>query len=113
MKAKPLFSPEARSDVFDIQNYISFRLSNPPAARRTIKRIREFAAQLRDFPEMGTPLLHGDPTPYRYLLCGSYMRFYRYGRPCVYVDRIRYGRRDYMTLLFGCDLGAEEPDERE
>ena len=52
--------------------------------------------------------------PYRRrlpLVCGDYLAFYRVDGDTVYVDRILYGRRDYMALLFGDETGERDDDE--
>lgn len=41
---------------------------------------------------------------YRYIICGSYMVFHHYQEDTVYIDRVLYGRRDYMAILFGAQL---------
>ena len=58
---------------------------------------------LETFSELGAPLasILDIDTEYRYLVTGNYMTFYRVFQNEVYVDRILYGRRDYMRILFG------------
>ena len=101
--AEVVLSPLAKADMTEIGDYISGALHNPIAARRQIRRFRETILPLGDFPEMGTPLqAPGRQSPaYRYLVSGNYMIFYHLSGTSVLVDRILYGRRDYMTLLFG------------
>ena len=41
---------------------------------------------------------------YRYLICGNYMVFYRFRDRTVFIDRILYGGRDYLSILFGDEL---------
>ena len=58
---------------------------------------------------MGTILfLEESPIPYRYLLSGNYMSFYHIQGDSVIVDRVLYGRRDYLQILLG---DAFEEDE--
>ena len=59
---------------------------------------------------MGTALqINGKQNvPYRYLVCGSYLIFYHLSEDAVHIDRVLYGRRDYMALLFGDELEEEE-----
>lgn len=100
----------AKADMQEIGDYISQSLRNPNAAQQLIRRFRESITSLRSFPEMGTPLLSepSDRIPYRYIICGSYMIFYHFAAETVYVDRVLYGRRDYMALLFGNLISEEE-----
>ncbi len=47
---------------------------------------------------------------YRFLVSGNYLVFYRaYGKD-VYIDRVLYGRHDYMRILSG-DAQADEKDK--
>ena len=108
--AKIMISPLARADMREIADYIANELRNPEAARRLIQRFREAVSRLGSFPEMGSPLLAvgKQRVPYRYLVCGSYMIFYHLAAEGVLVDRVLYGRRDYMALLFGDQLEEED-----
>ena len=108
--AKVKISPLARADMREISDYISHELHNPSAALRMIQRFRETIRPLTDFPEMGAPLLAAGKqrTPYRFLICGSYMIFYHLSEDGVMVDRVLYGRRDYLALLFGDRLEESE-----
>lgn len=108
--AKLVISPLAQADMREIGDYISRELSNPNTALRLIRRFQDTMISLREYPEMGSPLLvSGKPNvPYRYLVCGSYLIFYHPGDDTVYIDRVLYGRRDYMALLFGGQLSEEE-----
>ena len=58
-------------------------------------------APLEDFAELGPALsslieVKGD---FRFLVTGSYLTFYRVSGAEVYIDRILYGRRDYLRDL--------------
>ena len=73
-----------------------------------MKRITFYLHTLEQFPEAGTSvLIPGSPAAYRYLVCGSYMVFYHIHIEEVMVDRILYGRRDYLSILFGEELTEE------
>ncbi len=99
----------AKDDLAEINEYISNSLQNPDAAKRMIKKIVNQLHMLERFPEMGAILLpQNAPVIYRYLVCGSYMAFYHITEHNVQVDRILYGRRNYLHILFGNILGDEE-----
>ena len=69
-----------------------------------MKRITSHLHTLEQFPEAGTSILiPGSPAAYRYLVCGSYLAFYTHNEEVI-VDRILYGRRDYLPSLFGEEL---------
>lgn len=107
--AKLIVSPLARADMREIGDYISQKLRNPDAALRLIRRLREAMLPLREFPESGSPLLAAGKqgAPYRYLVCGSYLIFYHTAGDAVHIDRVLYGRRDYMAILFSDQLEEE------
>ena len=102
-------SPLAQADIREIANYIEYRLQNPSAALNIIRRLRMAILSLGSYPEMGSPLLVSEKTdcPYRYLVCGSYMVFYHISNDAVRIDRVLYGRRDYLTILFSEDFSND------
>ena len=107
---KVKLSAAAKADLQETRHYISSVLSNPSASRQTLKRIATQLHTLEQFPEAGTPiLLPGSPVAYRYLVCGSYMAFYHIRNQEVIVDRVLYGKRDYLSILFGDQLGEDLP----
>ena len=103
MKHKVYYAPEAQNDLGEIQEYIESELCDPEAAIGVIFRILDEADKLKDFPDMGIPLSRTIQieTDYRYLISGNYMIFYRHLGDAVYVDRVLYGRRNYLRVLFG------------
>lgn len=109
MKNNIHYSAESRRDLDDIWDYIVSELQNRVAAERVVNRILDAVDRLENFAEMGTLLssvadVSGD---YRFLVSGSYMIFYRVNGRDVYIDRILYGRRDFIRVLFR-DMSAEE-----
>jgi addiction module RelE/StbE family toxin len=97
------YSPEADKDLSDIEDYISDELQNPASARKTVVMIANRIGDLRQFPELGASLsgIVDFDCDYRYLVCGSYLAFYRIEDKSVFIDRILYGKRDYIAILFG------------
>lgn len=112
MKNKIHYSPESRRDLDDIWDYIVSELQNRSAAEHVINRIMDAVDHLKNFAEMGTPLssIADAGTDYRFLVSGNYMVFYRVQGSDVYIDRVLYGRSDYMSILFQ-DLLQEEITE--
>ena len=102
MKNRIHYSPESRHDLDDIWDYIVSELQNRSAAEHVINRIMDTVDHLKNFAEMGTPLssIADVGTGYRFLVSGNYMVFYRVQDSDVYIDRVLYGRRDYMSVLF-------------
>ena len=67
---------------------------------------------LCDHALIGTPLssIADVDSNYRFLISGSDMVFYRANGNDIYIDRVLYGRRDYMRVLFE-DQICEETTE--
>ena len=101
---------------------MSFRIEYSPIAIRDLDRIyaevyeasqeKETAIQYtigimdqisekRAFPKSGSPLYYeGSFTGYYFVVFKAYMAFYRVGEDRIFVDRIVYGKSDYMRTLF-------------
>ncbi len=111
MKYKIHYTKESRRDLDEIWDYISSELQNISAAERTVNRIMDAVDQLADFAEIGSPLssIADVNSDYRFLVTGNYLTFYRVQSSNVYVDRVLYGRRDYLRILFG-EVQDEEAD---
>ncbi|MCQ2491094.1 MAG: type II toxin-antitoxin system RelE/ParE family toxin [Ruminococcus sp.] len=99
---KIVYSPKARNDLDEIWTYISEKLLNPSAAEATVNGILDTIDTLQAQPEIGKPLYFSSDlfSGYRFLVYKNYLAFYRTSEDTVYIDRIIYGKRDYMRLLF-------------
>ena len=95
-------SPAAKEDIKRIRTYICEELGNKTSAKNVIDRMIDSMRQLEQFHMMGAALssVIEPETDYRFLVSGSYLIFYRIEKNCVYVDRILYGKRDYLKILF-------------
>ena len=93
---------EAQNDLRDIKTYMTEDLENPQAALAIVRRITKSIRMLREHAYIGAPLssIADNKEDYRFLVSGSYMVFYRVNGQDVYVDRVLYGRRDYLNVLF-------------
>ncbi|MDL2249702.1 type II toxin-antitoxin system RelE/ParE family toxin [Lachnospiraceae bacterium OttesenSCG-928-J05] len=102
MKNKLRYSPEALNDLDETWEYIMMELGNPNAAENVVSNIINSIDKLKDFAKMGTPLSiqNNIESDYRFLLSGNYMIFYRVSESNIYIDRILYGKRDYLHTLF-------------
>ena len=94
-------SLSAQNDLKEIKAYISEELGSPKAALNTVARMTKAISRLREHAYIGTSLASITPMgkDYRFLVCGSYMVFYRVTGKAVYVDRVIYGRRDYISII--------------
>lgn len=106
---KILYSRLASRDLEEIGDYIADDFKNPSAALSTVRKIQDAIDRLADNPLSGAPLSarYEDVGGYRYLVSGNYLTFYRATEEAVFIDRILYGRRDYISILFGDALKDE------
>ncbi len=95
-------SREASKDLIHIRDYIRDELSNPDAAVRVIRMLRQNIEKLSDSPEHGKPLDAILPvhTEFRVFLCEHYRIFYLFSNNKVEVVRILHTLQDYMRALF-------------
>ena len=95
-------SPDAQADLSELNLYIAEDPENPQAALSTVKKITKTLRFLQERALIGTPLSSAADvnSDYRYLVSGSYMIFYRVSGKDIFIDRVLYGRRDYMRILF-------------
>jgi plasmid stabilization system protein ParE len=89
-------------DLEEIGDYIADNLNSPKAALNTVNKIQDSIDNLSAFPLMGTSLssIVDIDTDYRFLICGNYLAFYRSFEDYVYIDRILYAGRDYLSIFF-------------
>jgi len=102
MKNNIYYSPEAQNDLDEIWEYIIFELCNPQAAENTVNKIMDTVDELENFSEIDALLssVTDIESDYRFVTIGNYMVFYRVNGQDVYIDRVLYGRRDYLRILF-------------
>lgn len=95
------YTPEARSDLKAIEQYIGDELSNPTAAKRIITGLLKSCSQLKEQPLLGIYLEKkiGRETDLYYLISGKHLIFYRVEADTVSVIRILDGRTNYLQVL--------------
>ena len=100
-KVKLHYSVKARRDLDAIWDYYIDEYQNVDSAVKIIDAITADIDQLADFPELGPPLssIADVDVGYRFLVTGDYLSFYRINGADISIDRILYGRRDYLSVL--------------
>ena len=97
------YTPEAISDLREIQRYIKSTLHNPTAALRISKAILATCSSLEEFPKMGVSIVSktGFETDLRMLVCEKWVVVYRIeaAQGVISIARVLDGRQDYMRLL--------------
>ncbi|MCL2820682.1 MAG: type II toxin-antitoxin system RelE/ParE family toxin [Oscillospiraceae bacterium] len=96
------YSPLSLLDLEQIGDYIENELMSPQAAFNTVNKIQDLIDKLSIFPLMGATLksIVNADIDYRVLVCDNYLAFYHTDEIVVYIDRILYGKRDYLAILF-------------
>lgn len=97
------YTVQARRDLDEIWDFYLDEYQNVDAALRIINRITDELDQLAAFPELGPPLssIADVVSDYRFLVTGNYLSFYRLDGDEISIDRILYGRREYLSILLG------------
>jgi len=96
------YSEPAENDLDNALEYISFELDNHRAAVELYRNVTAAIDRLCLFPESGAKVKHdSNSIGYRFVRCKNYLLFYHIENTTVKIDRILYGRMDYITLLFG------------
>lgn len=98
-----VFSPEAVEDLKETKRYIAEELCSEQAATKTVSQIMKNLRMLSAHPQMGPSLstVVDLDTDYRFLVCGKYIAFYKFGQREIRIIRVLYARRNYMQMLFG------------
>ena len=96
------FSPRALKDLDEIYDYIFIDKQNPIAAQNTVQGIKNSITELKTLDNIGVKVRFpgGLETPYHFIKYNNYLTFYRQIEKDVYIDRIIYGKRDYIKILF-------------
>ena len=72
----------------------------PDTANRYIEDFLKKVGEKKDFPQSGTPLYYEDGfTGYYYVVFKAYIAFYRVEGDSMLVDRVLFGKSDYMRTL--------------
>lgn len=95
-------SPEVMDDLDDIWDYIAYELDNPISANKTTGSLLAAIDSLEQNANRGKNLYFHDGTfsGYQWILSGSYYVFYQVKQREVFVERVLYSGRDYLSILF-------------
>lgn len=102
----------AQRDLLEIKAYIANDLENPTAAISIVKKITQKTRGLKEHPLMGAPIasISNANSDERFLVSGKYLIFYHVIEKDIFIDRVLYGGRDYLKILFE-DALKENPEE--
>ncbi len=109
MNYKTAYSRQAVRDMERVWEEVFAASKSHDTASRYLDDLQDMIEKKSDFPKSGTPLYYGDMfTGYYFVVFKSYMVFYRIGNERILVDRILYGKSDYLRQLYKPDGRTEE-----
>ncbi len=101
MRSKIEYSPIAIRDLDRIYAEVLEASKDIETAIRYVGDLMDCVAEKRDFPRSGSPLYYESGfTGYYFVVFKAYMAFYRVDADRMYVDRVVFGRSDYMRTIF-------------
>ena len=104
------FTPAAMRDLHYLEDYITYELHNPTAAKRIVQQITKQLRILERYNQAGLSLQAkiDIPTDLRVLICKAHLVFYRIEADgSVSISRILNARQDAMQIIFGNEPGTK------
>ncbi len=100
MRYKVMYSPAAVRDLDRIWSEVFEASKSIDTADRYVRELMDAVGKKEDFPAGGSPLYYDDLfTGYYFVVFKAYMAFYRIDGGRVLVDRILYGKSEYLRKL--------------
>ena len=95
------YSQAAIRDLDRVWNEVYEASKEADIATRYVDGLMDCVAEKRAFPKSGAPLYYENGfTGYYYVVFKAYMAFYRIVEERILVDRVVFGRSDYMQIFF-------------
>ena len=103
------YSPRAEQDLERIQDEVFEACRDVETTQRYLDAMMDRIEAKADYPRSGTPLYWLDRfTGYYYVVYKAYIAFYYPADDGIRIERILYGKSDYMRQLMP---GSTEEDE--
>ena len=95
------YSQAAIRDLDRVWNEVYEASKEADIATRYVDGLMDCVAEKRAFPKSGAPLYYENRfTGYYCVVFKAYMAFYRIVEERILVDRVVFGRSDYMRIIF-------------
>ena len=95
------YSPAALRDMDRVWDEVYEALKEVEVATRYIDELMDQIEEKREFLKSGTPLYYDERfTGYYFVVFKAYIAFYQVKEDRMLVDRVLYGKSDYMRTLF-------------
>ncbi|MBR0113750.1 MAG: type II toxin-antitoxin system RelE/ParE family toxin [Firmicutes bacterium] len=100
MKYPIMYSPAAVRDLDRTWSEVFDASKSIDIADRYVEELMEAVKKKEEFPASGSPLYYEDLfTGYYYVVFKAYIAFYRIESGKVLVDRVLYGKSEYLRKL--------------
>lgn len=101
MSYKIRYSPTAIRDLDRVWAEVCEASKESEIETRYVSELMDRVAEKKEFPKSGSPLYYeGIFTGYYFVVFKAYMAFYRVRDDSIFVDRVVYGKSDYMRIIF-------------
>ncbi len=101
MKYAVKYSRKALSDLDRIWEEVFAASQDYEITEKYIDSLLDKIEAKADYPQSGPPLYYEDRfTGYYFVVFKLYMAFYRLDNSTLYVDRVLFGKSDYMRVIF-------------
>lgn len=95
------YSPTAIRDLDRVFAEVYEASKSEETAAQYVIDLMDCVSKKRDFPKSGSPLYYESGfTGYYFVVFKAYMAFYRIREDRILVDRIIFGKSDYMRTIF-------------
>lgn len=95
------YSPVALRDLDRVFAEVYEASKSEDTATQYVIELMDRVSGKREFPKSGSPLYYeGGFTGYYFVVFKAYMAFYRVREDAIFVDRVVYGKSDYMRVIF-------------
>ena len=106
MKYKVRYSRQAIRDLDRVWAEVYEASKNAETAEQYVNDLLDRVEDKADFPKSGSPLYYQDSfTGYYFVVFKAYLAFYRLENDVLLIDRVLFGRSDYMRCLH---LGTDQ-----
>ena len=106
MKYKVRYSRQAIRDLDRVWAEVYEASKSAETAEQYVTDLLDRVEDKADFPKSGSPLYYQDSfTGYYFVVFKAYLAFYRLENDVLLIDRVLFGRSDYMRCL---DLGTDQ-----
>lgn len=95
------YSPVALRDLDRVFAEVYEASKSEDTATQYVIDLMDHVSEKREFPKSGSPLYYeGGFTGYYFVVFKAYMAFYRVREDAILVDRVVYGKSDYIRVIF-------------